>query len=141
MKQKVVLVKSSSSAPANRRAKGLLVDVREMILTARQTVAQGVNSALVLLYWNIGKRIRTDILKEKRAGYGKKIFYALSRKLTVEFGNGFSQANLFHMIRFASAVQARFAGAWIVQSVIAQLFGRRIVAALPRQLLMSEEFE
>jgi hypothetical protein len=44
------------------------MDVRELILTTRQTVAQGVNSALVLLYWQIGERIRTDILKEKRAG-------------------------------------------------------------------------
>jgi len=57
----------------------LLSEVREMILAARQTVAQGVNAALVLLYWRIGQRIRTDILREKRADYGRKIFYALSR--------------------------------------------------------------
>ncbi len=30
-----------------------------------------------------------------------QIFYALSRKLTLGFGRGFSQANLFHMIRLA----------------------------------------
>ncbi|MCX6348018.1 MAG: PDDEXK nuclease domain-containing protein, partial [Candidatus Aureabacteria bacterium] len=46
-------------------------------------------------------RIRKDILKEKRAEYGKQIFYALSRKLVVDYGPGFSQANLFHMVRFA----------------------------------------
>ena len=43
--------------------------------------------ALVLRYWRIGQRIRTDILKEKRAEYGEKIFYALSRKLTAELKN------------------------------------------------------
>src|SRR5260221_3993766 len=100
MKPKAALVKSSSLLTRSR-PKGLLAEVREMILTTRQAVAQGVNSALVLLYWKIGQRIRTDILKEKRADYGKKIFYALSRKLKAEFGNGFSQANLFHMSRFA----------------------------------------
>ena len=100
MNREMFLVKSSSS-PSVAGSRGLLADVREMILTARQKVAQGVNSALVLLYWNIGRRIRVDILKEKRADYGKKIFYALSRKLTAEFGSGFSQANLFHMARCA----------------------------------------
>ena len=79
----------------------LLTDLRALISTTRQRVAQGINSALVLLYWQIGQRIRTDILEEKRAGYGEQIFYALSRKLTLEFGRGFSQANLFHMVRFA----------------------------------------
>lgn len=53
-----------------------------MILATRQTVAQGVNSALVLLYWQIGQRIRTDFLKQKRAEYGEKILYALSAKLS-----------------------------------------------------------
>lgn len=116
MKRKLALVKSSSP-PAKPGAKGLLTDVREMILATRQTVAQGVNSALVLLYWNIGQRIQADILKGKRADYGEKIFYALSRKLTAEFGNGFSQANLFHMARFAEA----FPVVKIVHALSAQL--------------------
>ncbi|MEI7941344.1 MAG: PDDEXK nuclease domain-containing protein [Verrucomicrobiota bacterium] len=117
MKRKLALVKSSSSAPAKPGAKGLLTDVREMILATRQTVAQGINSALVLLYWKIGQRIRADILKAKRASYGEKIFYALSRKLTAEFGNGFSQANLFHMARFAEV----FPDTKIVYALSAQL--------------------
>ena len=95
------LVGRPSSPPAKPAAKGLLTDVRELILTTRQTVAQGVNSALVLLYWNIGQRIRTDILKEKRAGYGEKIVSALSAQLADEFGRGFTRTNLFNMTRFA----------------------------------------
>lgn len=93
--------KSQSSPPAKSGGKGLLTDVREMILTTRQTVAQGVNSALVLLYWNIGQRIRTDILNEKRAEYGEKIVHTLSARLTAEFGRGFTRTNLFNMTRFA----------------------------------------
>ncbi len=95
------LVGRQSFPPAKSGAKGLLTDVRELILTTRQTVAQGVNSALVLLYWNIGQRIRTDILKEKRAGYGEKIVNALSAQLADEFGRGFTRTNLFNMTRFA----------------------------------------
>ncbi|WCJ58493.1 hypothetical protein NXS98_12260 [Fontisphaera persica] len=43
------------------------MEVRDLILAARQTVARGVNAALVLLYWKVGDRIRREILKEKRA--------------------------------------------------------------------------
>jgi len=82
-------------------SKVLLKDLRELIAEARQDVARQVNSALVLLYWRVGKRIRQDILKEKRAEYGEQIVSAVSRELAAEFGTGFSEKNLWHMIRFA----------------------------------------
>jgi len=81
--------------------KVLLKDLRELITAARQDVARQVNSALVLLYWRIGKRIHRDILREKRAEYGEQIVSAVSRELAAEFGQGFSTRNLWHMIRFA----------------------------------------
>ncbi len=100
MKRKMVVAKRSSRS-AKLGSKGLLTDLREMILATRQTVAQGVNSALVLLYWNIGQRIRTDILKETRAEYGERILPTLSKHLEAEFGRGFGHRNLFRMVRFA----------------------------------------
>jgi predicted nuclease of restriction endonuclease-like (RecB) superfamily len=72
-----------------------------MIASARQDVARSVNSALVMLYWKIGQRIRKEILKEKRADYGEKILPTLSAQLVSEFGAGFSERNLANMIRFA----------------------------------------
>ena len=36
----------------------LFEDLRSLIIEARQDVARQVNSALVLLYWRVGKRIR-----------------------------------------------------------------------------------
>lgn len=116
MKQKLALVKSSSR-PSKPDAKGLLTDVRELILATRQAVAQAVNSALVRLYWQIGERIRTDILKAKRATYGGEILQTLSAKLAVEFGRGYSQRNLASMIRFAEV----FPDARIVQALSDQL--------------------
>jgi hypothetical protein len=71
-------------------------------LEARQTVARGVNAALVVLYWNIGQRIRWDILKEKRAEYGEQIVAALGRQLEREFGRGYGEKNLRRMIQFAA---------------------------------------
>jgi predicted nuclease of restriction endonuclease-like (RecB) superfamily len=81
--------------------KVLLKDLRDLINEARHDVARQVNSTLVLLYWRVGKRIREDILNEKRAGYGEQIVATLSKQLTEEFGEGWSRYNLFRMIRFA----------------------------------------
>ena len=116
MKRKLALVKSSS-LPAKGGAKALLTDVRGLILEARQIVARGVNAALVVLYWNIGQRIRRDILKEKRAEYGEQIVAALGRQLEREFGRGYGEKNLRRMIQFAAVFP-----------------DEKIVAALRRQL-------
>jgi predicted nuclease of restriction endonuclease-like (RecB) superfamily len=85
----------------------LLADIRELILTAREAVARTVNTGLTLLYWEIGTRIRRDILQEKRAEYGEQIVHALSAQLEAEFGPGFTKRNLFNMMRFAETFSER----------------------------------
>ncbi|NEV62227.1 PDDEXK nuclease domain-containing protein [Thiorhodococcus minor] len=81
----------------------LLGDIRQLIEQSRQQLAGAVNSALTMLYWNIGQRIRADVLQEARAGYGEQIVSALSRQLAADYGRGFSEKNLRHMLRFAEA--------------------------------------
>lgn len=54
----------------------LAVEVGRMIETARQQVAQATNAALTTLYWQIGTRIRQDVLKERLAEYGGEIVAA-----------------------------------------------------------------
>jgi predicted nuclease of restriction endonuclease-like (RecB) superfamily len=82
-------------------AERLLGDIRALIEAAREQTARAVNTALVGLYWHIGKRVREDVLGEQRAGYGERIVQTLSAQLTAEYGRGFDRRNLFHMIRFA----------------------------------------
>ena len=72
-------------------------------MRGKASVGRSVNAALVTLYWSVGQRIRQDILQEKRAEYGGQIVSALGRELAVEFGRGFSEKNLRHMVRFAEA--------------------------------------
>jgi len=79
----------------------LFSDIKSLIARARNTIAIEVNSGMVILYWNIGNRIQKEILKEKRADYGKQIIENLSANLKNEFGNGFSKQNLFTFVRFA----------------------------------------
>jgi len=55
----------------------LLGDLRRLIEEARQNAAQTVNSALVALYWKIGKRIRKEILNPTSTGIRSfKLIYA-----------------------------------------------------------------
>jgi predicted nuclease of restriction endonuclease-like (RecB) superfamily len=95
----------------------LLADLRRMILQARESVARTVDGGLTALYWHIGCRILQDVLKHKRADYGARIVSATGRQLEREFGRGYSDKSLRHMIRFAEAFP-----------------DERIVSALRRQL-------
>jgi predicted nuclease of restriction endonuclease-like (RecB) superfamily len=115
---------------------GLLEDVRELILSARQTVARGVNAALVVLYWKVGERIRKDILREKRAEYGEEIVATLSQQLTAEFGNGFSRFNLSRMIQFAEV----FSDREIVATLSQQLGWSHFVELLPLKKHLQRDF-
>ncbi|MEI6259595.1 MAG: PDDEXK nuclease domain-containing protein [Deltaproteobacteria bacterium] len=72
-----------------------------MIEETRQAVATIVNTALTMLYWNVGRRIREDVLQEKRAEYGREILPTLSAKLTIEYGRGWNERNLAYMVKFA----------------------------------------
>lgn len=116
--------------------KVLLGDVREMIETTRREVAQSVNSALVMLYWKIGRRIRGDILKEKRAKYGDRIVAILSQQLTYEFGRGFSEKSLRRMIQFAEV----FSKKRIVASLLRQLSWSHFTLLLPLKEPLQREF-
>jgi len=53
--------------PSQAPDRPLLTDVRQMIMQARESVARTIDSGLTALYWNIGLRVRQDILKDKRA--------------------------------------------------------------------------
>lgn len=114
-KKKTALAKPSTSGTMYNPE--LMSDLRQIILEAREQVARAVDSGLVLLYWSVGNRVRTDVLNEKRAEYGKEIVSAVGRQLATEFGDGYSDKNLRHMIRFAEA----FPDPAILQSLIAKL--------------------
>ena len=112
--------KLSLTKVAAKPARGvapLLADVRGLIIAAREGVARTINAGLTALYWEIGNRIRKDVLKEKRAEYGAEIVATLSRQLEAEFGRGFTPRNLFNMVRFAEV----FPDPKIVHALSAQL--------------------
>ncbi|GBE26452.1 hypothetical protein BMS3Bbin03_00365 [bacterium BMS3Bbin03] len=114
----------------------LYSDIKQMIEDARSAVAQTVNAGLTMLYWNIGKRINDEILKNKRAGYGKQIVATLSRQLENEYGKGFSAKNIRRMIQFYEV----FPDFEIVASLMRQLSWTHFILFIPIKNDIEREF-
>ena len=114
----------------------LYSDIKQMIEDARSAVAQTVNAGLTILYWNIGKRINDEILKNKRAGYGKQIVATLSRQLENEYGKGFSAKNIRRMIQFYEV----FPDFEIVASLMRQLSWTHFILFIPIKNDIEREF-
>jgi predicted nuclease of restriction endonuclease-like (RecB) superfamily len=89
--------------------KALIVDIRELIRSARKAVAQSVDLIQVLTNFEIGRRIVEHEQRGKeRAEYGKALLKTLSTELTEEFGKGFSERNLRSMRKFFLTYRERF---------------------------------
>ncbi len=83
--------------------KQLFGDVQRLIDEAKNRAAVAVNSELTRLYWQIGCRIKSDVLLNERAEYGKQVIAGLSQQLTDTYGKGWSQKQLHHCLRFAES--------------------------------------
>ena len=79
----------------------LYQDVCQIIDGARGRIASYVNTEACLTNWHVGKRIKEDVLYNKRAEYGKQVVINLSVKLTERYGSGWSEKTLRHCLRAA----------------------------------------
>ena len=134
IKRKKTIIKSRKN-PINLSVK-LIKEVRALIETARESVARTVNSAQVLLYWDIGRLIYAEILKGKRAAYGEEIVSTLSAQLEKEYGRGFSSRNVFSMVKFATLFQERE----IVQTLSALLSWSHFVLMITQDNDLKRKF-
>lgn len=89
-KNEVTLIESS-----------LFNDIKLLIKQSHEQIVVHANSALTLLFWQVGKRIKDFVLENKRAEYGKQIVVTLSRQLVTEHGRNFEEKNLRRMLQFA----------------------------------------
>ncbi|MFA5031909.1 MAG: PDDEXK nuclease domain-containing protein [bacterium] len=83
--------------------KGLFDKISGLIELAKRKIAVTINEEMVILYWNIGKNIREEIIKSDRAEYGKQIVQSLTAQLVPVYGRGFSKRNLWYMIQLYEA--------------------------------------
>jgi hypothetical protein len=80
----------------------LVRELGSMIDAARKQVASAANAALTTLYWQIGHRVRTEVLAGQRAEYGGEIVAAAGRQLETRYGRGFGEENLRRVVQFAT---------------------------------------
>jgi predicted nuclease of restriction endonuclease-like (RecB) superfamily len=79
--------------------KDLLISIKQQVRSAQAKAALAVNSALIQLYWNMGKMITNNqALFEGRNNYVEQ----LANDLRAEFPEmkGFSRANMFFIRKF-----------------------------------------
>jgi predicted nuclease of restriction endonuclease-like (RecB) superfamily len=81
--------------------KVLFSDVCNIIEAARYQIATTANVEVCLMNWHVGCRIKTEVLKNQRAEYGKQIVKKLSVQLSEKYGKGWSDRKLLHCIRAA----------------------------------------
>lgn len=82
----------------NRVELSLLENIKALIHKSRVNVHRKVNQELTIMYWAIGKHLKTAVLKNKRAGYGEKVIATLSSELTLEFGKGWTKQQLWNCL-------------------------------------------
>lgn len=92
------IVKNIALQPESQQ---LYVDVCGIIDETRTRVAVYVNAEVCHTNWLIGKRIKEDVLYNKRAEYGKQVIKNLSLHLTERYGKGWGFSTLQHCVRAA----------------------------------------
>lgn len=79
----------------------LLLDVKNIISSAQQVAYNATSKAMVLTYWQIGKRIvEQEQNGNDRAVYGTTLIDNLSKELIKVFGKNYSKRNLQYMRQF-----------------------------------------
>lgn len=128
------MAKNKPAAP--KPADALLLELRGLIDSARQHVAQTVNATLTMLYWHVGKRIRSEVLLDGRAEYGEQILSTLSTQLVREYGQSFGLRSLRRMIQFAEV----FPDEAIVATLSQQLSWSHFIEILPLKQPLEREY-
>lgn len=88
----------------------LFEQIRNLVDQARGRAARAVNQTMTETYWHIGRLIvEEEQGGESRAVYGVRLIPELSRRLTQEYGRGFSETNLKTFRQFYLAFPIRHA--------------------------------
>lgn len=80
-------LKAQNDLTLHHAEQALFSEIRQLIDQAKQRAAVAINAEITLLYWQVGKRIQTEVLQGQRAEYGRQVIIALSQRLTQAYGN------------------------------------------------------
>ena len=94
---------------ANIESSNLYEFSRDLIINTRKLVYHTANFAMVEAYWQIGKKIVEEQGGFERSKYGENLLKSVSKRLTSEFGKGFTYVNLTNMRKFYQQFQNVYA--------------------------------
>lgn len=114
----------------------LLNDLTEIIDLGKKQLTNSVNRTITLVYWQVGHKINTQILKNERAEYGKKIVPLLAAQLEKLYGRQFNVKNVRRMMQFASS----FPDFSIVPPLAAQLSWSHFIELIPLKNELARSF-
>ena len=79
----------------------VITDIKDIISSGKKFAYNAANKAIVLTYWQIGRRIvEQEQGGKERAEYGKALLEILSDELTREYGKSYSKRNLQYFRKF-----------------------------------------
>ena len=114
----------------------LLQEIVNLIEKSQSQVSFQVNSAVTMLFWQVGNRINQEILQNKRADYGKRIVPTVSAQLENLYGRNFTEKNVRRMMQFAE----QFTDIEIVVTLSRQLSWSHLLVIIPLKNLEAKLF-
>jgi hypothetical protein len=112
----------------------LVQEISLLIEESKQQVVRTANSALTMLFWQVGKRVNDEILKNDRAQYGKQIIANVSVQLELKYGRNFTEKNLRRMIKFYQ----EFSDFNILPPLVAKLSWSHFIELFPLKSIESK---
>lgn len=114
----------------------LFNELSVLIEQSKKQVASVANSALTLLFWQVGRRINEEILNNERAAYAKAIVATLAIQLESKYGRNFEERNIRRMIQFSE----QFSDFEIVVPLARQLSWSHFLILIPLKSTESQLF-
>jgi predicted nuclease of restriction endonuclease-like (RecB) superfamily len=114
----------------------LLNELSNLIEISKKQVSVQANSAVTVLFWQVGNLINQNILQNKRAEYAKQTIPTLASQLTFKYGRNFEEKNLRRMMQFAE----QFTDKQIVVTLSRQLTWSHFLVILPLKSMEAKLF-
>ena len=100
-KKPASIAKTLPKAKTKAKSPPVYARIREILESARSSVARSVNTTQVVANWLVGREIVEEEQKGKhRADYGKHLIEDLAARIQKDFGRGYSALNLWFFRRF-----------------------------------------
>ena len=92
----------------------VISEIKSIISSGQEAAYSASSKAMLLTYWNIGKRIvEQELGGSERAEYGRGLISALADDLTKEFGKNYSKRNLHYYIKFYQCFPVKIVNACV----------------------------